>query len=212
MAWKWFKNDWSIAGFLLFWAQLGWAIYFISILFGSIFFLIEIFIGGSTGLHELIARIRVDQFSDLIVNSDAEGIFQKSIFETTIDTMNAELKNMWPYYLASAMTIGLDALVLYGLSLLKSILETLKLEKPWKDRNSKNLKTIGYLILLAVPYKYSIGWLTYLIVDQIQLPERISLLWPPIAWELGLAGLAVILVAYIFEEGTRLYEEQKLTV
>jgi len=24
MAWKWFKNDWSIAGFQLFFAQLAW--------------------------------------------------------------------------------------------------------------------------------------------------------------------------------------------
>lgn len=212
MAWKWFKNDWTIAGFLLFWAQLGWAIYFISILFGSIIFLIELFLGSSFGLHELTARIHVDQFSTLIVNSEAENIFQKSIFETTIDTMDIELQNKWSYYLASAMTIGLDGLILYGFTLLKRILETLRLKDPWNDQNSKNLKTIGYLMLLGVPYKYSIGWLTYLIVDQVQLPEHISLFWPPISWELGLAGLAVLLVAYIFEEGTRLYEEQKLTV
>ena len=49
-------------------------------------------------------------------------------------------------------------------------------------------------------------------INQIQLPESITLIWPPVAWELGLAGLAVLLVAYIFEEGSRLYEEQKLTV
>ncbi|MDZ7658950.1 DUF2975 domain-containing protein [Fodinibius sp.] len=92
------------------------------------------------------------------------------------------------------------------------MLRSLRREEPWNKQNSKYLKTIGYLMLLAVPYKYGIGWLSYLMIDQIQLPESISLLWPPIAWELGLAGLAVLLVAYIFEEGTRLYEEQKLTV
>ena len=212
MAWKWFKNDWSIAGFLLFWAQLGWAVYFISILFGSLLFLIELFLGGTLGIQDLTARIRVHEFSDLIINSEAESIFQKSIFETTIDTLNTEIENKWCYYIASLMTIGLDGIILYGLTLLKRILESLRQEDPWNDHNSTNLKVIGYLMLFAVPYKHGIGWLTYLMVDQIQLPENISLFWPPIAWELGLAGLAVLLVAYIFEEGTRLYEEQKLTV
>ena len=110
------------------------------------------------------------------------------------------------------MLLGLDGIILYGLTLLKRILRSIRREKPWSKQNSKNLRIIGYLMVLAVPYKYSIGWLSYLIIQQVKLPESISLLWPPVAWELGLAGLAVLLVAYIFEEGTRLYEEQKLTV
>lgn len=104
------------------------------------------------------------------------------------------------------------ALSLYGLTLLRRILRSLRRQDPWTDQNSTNLKTIGYLMLLAVPYQYAIGWLSYLTVQQVQLPESVSLFWPPFPWEIGLAGLAVILVAYIFEECTRLYEEQKLTV
>ncbi|PAU94853.1 hypothetical protein CK503_05110 [Aliifodinibius salipaludis] len=212
MAWKWFKNDWNIAGILLFFAQLAWAVYFISILFGAIFFLLEIFVGSPLGIQELTVRIRVHQFSDLIANSRVDGIFQKSIFETSIDPIKADLKQTWSYYLASIMTLGLYGLAMYGLTLLKHILRNLRRQQPWSAQNSKNLKTIGHLMVLAVPYKYAIGWLSYLTIHHIELPANTSLIWPPVAWELGLAGLAVLLVAYILEEGTRLYEEQKLTV
>lgn len=212
MAWKWFKNDWSIAGFLLFFAQIAWAIYLISIVVYSIFFIIELFLVSSMGIFELPARLSIDQFSELIANSNADRIFQSSIFETNIDVLGIDIQNNWSYYLVYLMNIGLDGIILYGLSLLKHILESLQKEQPWSKQNSKNLRVIGYLMLLAVPYHYGIGWLSYLTIQQVQLPESISLLWPPVTWELGLTGLAVLLVAYIFEEGTRLYEEQKLTV
>lgn len=126
--------------------------------------------------------------------------------------MNETLQNKWSYHLASIMKIGLDGIILYGLSLLKRILRSLRREQPWDQQNYTNLKTIGYLMLLAIPYKYGIGWLSYITIQQIKLPEKASLLWPPVHWEIGLAALAIILVAYIFKEGTRLYEEQKLTV
>ncbi len=211
MAWNWFKNDGSIAGFLYFFALLAWGIYFISILGGSLLFIADIFIGD---LHflELPARIYIYDFGEIITNSDTANIFNSSILETNASFEDIELQNKWSYYLASIMTIGLDGIILYGLTLLGRILRSLRREEPWNNQNSKNLKIIGYLMLLAVPYKYGIGWLSYLMINQIQLPESISLFWPPIAWELGLAGLAVLLVAFIFEEGTRLYEEQKLTV
>lgn len=212
MAWKWFKNERSIAGFLLFFAQLAWAIYLISLFIYSIFFLIEVFIGTPMGVIDLSARIYIQDFTEIISNSETDRIFDKAFFETNVNTLGIEITNKWSYYLALAMTVGLNGIALYGLSLLKRILESLQREQPWDQKNSKNLRIIGYLMVLAVPYKYGIGWLSYLTIQQLTLPESISLLWPPIAWEIGLAGLAVILVAYIFEEGTRLYEEQKLTV
>jgi len=211
MAWKWFKNDGRIAGFLYFFALLSWGIYFISILGGSLLFIADIIMSDLNFL-DLPARIYIQDFTEVIANSDTATIFDSSILETNASLEDIDLENNWNYYLASVMTIGLDGIILYGLTLLGRILRSLRREEPWADQNSKNLKIIGYLMLLAVPYKYGIGWLSYLMIDQIQLPESISLLWPPIAWELGLAGLAVILVAYIFEEGTRLYKEQKLTV
>lgn len=211
MAWKWFKNDWTIAGFLYFFALLAWGIYFISILGGSLLFIADIIMSDLNFL-DLPVRIYIHDFTELVANSETAKIFNGSIVETTANLEDVDPQRNWSYYLASAMTIGLDGIILYGLSLLGRILRSLRREEPWDYQNSKNLKMIGYLMLLAVPYKYIIGWLSYLMINQIQLSEGISLFWPPIAWELGLAGLAVLLVAYIFEEGTRLYKEQRLTV
>lgn len=212
MAWKWFKNDWDIAGFLLFITDFSWAIYLISFVIYSIIFLLDLFLSGSSGFYDFPVRIHVEDFAEVIANSEEENIFQNSTFDTSFNTSSIEIKNKWSYYLVSAMSVGLYGVALYGLTLLSRILQSLRKEQPWNKQNSKDLRIIGYLMVLAVPYKYGIGWLSYLMIQQIQLPESVSLLWPPIAWEIGLAGLAVILVAYIFEEGTRLYQEQKLTV
>jgi hypothetical protein len=216
MASKWFKNDWSIAGFLLFLAQFAWATYLIRIVIYSIIFLFGtygmLFGGDLIGFYDLPARFEIQDFAELVANSETTDIFESPVLEINVSALGTELSNQWTYYLANAMILGLDGIILYGLTLLKRILQSLRREDPWDDGNSKNLKIIGYLMVLAVPYKYAIGWLSYLVIQQAQLPESVSLLWPPIALEIGLAGLAVILVAYIFEEGTRLYEEQKLTV
>lgn len=212
MAWKWFKNNWSIAGFLLFLTQFAWSIYLIAIVIYSILFLFDIFLSSAMGFHELPIRIHIQDFSEVLANNEPETIFQSSILETNASLLGTELKSTWSYYLASVMTIGLYGITLYGLTLLKRILRSLRRKQPWDKKNSRNLRIIGYLMLLAVPYKYGIGWLSFLTIQHIQLPEKVSLLWPPVAWEIGLAGLTIILVAYIFKEGTRLYEEQKLTV
>ncbi len=219
MASKWFKNNWSIAGFLLFWAQFAWAIYLISFVLYSIFFLLGIFgmlfgVFGTEpiGFFDLPARFEIQDFAEVVANSGTTDIFESPILEINVSTFGTELQNKWIYSLANVMILGLDGIILYGLTLLKRILRSLRREDPWNDQNSKYLKTIGYLMLLIVPYKYAIGSLSYLMIQQIQLPEKVSLLWPSVSWEIGLAGLSVILVAYIFEEGTRLYEEQKLTV
>jgi hypothetical protein len=219
MAWKWFKNDWSIAGFLLFFAQLAWAIYLISFVVFSIIFLIGItgmligtFATEPITFLDLPARFEIQDFAELVESSQSVDFFESPILELNISSIGTELQYNWSYTLANIMILGLDGIILYGLTLLKRILRSLRREEPWNKQNSKNLRVIGYLMVLAVPYKYSIGWLSYLTIEQVKLPESIALLWPPVAWELGLAGLAVLLVAYIFEEGTRLYEEQKLTV
>lgn len=212
MSSTWFKNDWSIAGFLLFIAQFAWAVYLISIVMYSLFFLAQLFGLPMAVFFDLPARINIVDLNEFISGQEELTIFQNSTFQTDIHAINENLQNKWSYHLASAMKVGLHGIALYGLSLLKRILRSLRREQPWDQQNSTNLKTIGYLMLLAIPYKYGIGWLSYLTIRQMALPEKVSLLWPPVAWDIGLAGLAVILVAYIFEEGTRLYEEQKLTV
>jgi len=213
MAWKWFKNDWSIAGFLLFWAQFAWAIYLLTFVLYSITFLLGILFDFEVFTpFDLPARFEIQDFTELVTNSGTTDIFESPIVEINVSTIGTDIQQTWTNSLASVMVLGLNGIILYGLTLLKRILQSLQREQPWNKQNSKDLRIIGYLMVLAVPYKYAIGWLSYLSIQQVQLPESISLLWPPIAWELGLAGLAVLLVAYIFEEGTRLYEEQKLTV
>ena len=211
MAWNWLKKEGRIAGFLYFFALIAWGIYFISIVSGSLMLVFDIFTGEQDFL-ELPTRIYIHDSFEAFANGETANILSSSVLETSTSTEGIEFPNKWCYYLASLLTIGLNGIVLYGLTLLGHILRSLRRQDPWSDQNSKNLRMIGYLMLFTVFYKYGIGWLSYLMIKQIQLPTSISLIWPPVAWELGLAGLAVILAAYIFEEGTRLYEEQKLTV
>lgn len=66
MASKWLKNDWSIAGFLLFIAQLAWAVYLISIIIYSLLFLAQLFEYPMVGFFDLPARIKIVDFNELV--------------------------------------------------------------------------------------------------------------------------------------------------
>ena len=84
MAWKWFKNDWSIAGFLLFFAQLAWAMYVISIVIYPIIFLLGTFgmLFGVFGTEphwffDLPAQFEIQYFAELAASSETSDIFEE---------------------------------------------------------------------------------------------------------------------------------------
>ncbi|MDZ7716323.1 MAG: DUF2975 domain-containing protein [Balneolaceae bacterium] len=210
---KWLKDDWSAAGFLNFFAQLFWAGYLIIFIIYTAMYILHIF-GIFPGiLWDLSVRVSLENFEQVYgINESGVNVFTNTSMNVNLSSLNEAYQSSWLYHLAAILKLGLYGAALYGLTLIKRILESIIDEKPWQGQNIKRLNIIGYMMVLAVPYNYGIGWITYLLVQKTELPEQISLLPPLPHFEIGLAGVVVGLVAYLFNEGTKLYEEQKLTV
>ena len=213
MAKKWLNGDWSAAGFLNFFAQLFWAVYLVMLIIYTGMYLLHLF-GVLPGvLWDLSVRVSLENFEQVYgVNESGASVFTNTATNVSLSSLNEAFANDWLYHLASVLKLGVYGAALYGLTLIKRILKTIMNGKPWQAGNTMRLNIIGYMMVLAVPYNYGIGWITYLLASDTNLPEQVSLLQPIFNLELGLAGVVVGLVAYLFNEGTKLHKEQKLTV
>ena len=211
----WSKKIRSLSGLLHFFTQLAWYLCLIWLIIYSIFFILEAAGISSARLFYLQAHFELDS-TEQIFNLEAQhlAVFDNPTLSISISNLDAAAIRSWIYFSAFLIKIGFYIGLLYVLTLLKRILRSLwlKREDSWSTANVWYLRRIGYLMLAAVPYQYAIGWLSYLATQQLQLSDKLTLLWPSIYWEIVLAGLAFILVAYIFEEGSRLHKEQQLTV
>lgn len=213
MANKWIKDDWSTAGFLNFFAQLAWAAYLLILIIYTAMYLLHLFGVFPGVLWDLSVRVSLENFEQVFgINESGVNVFTNSSMSVNLSSLNEAYQSSWLYHLAVILKLGLYGAALYGLTLVKRILKSIMDKKPWQEQNTKRLNIIGYLMVLAVPYNYGIGWMTYLLVQSTELPENVSLLWPIFHLEIGLAGVVVGLVAYLFNEGIKLHEEQKLTV
>lgn len=210
---KWFKGDWSAAGFLNFFAQLAWAFYLVVFALYSVTYLLHI-VGIFPGIAwDLTVRIRLENFDELYdMGEVGVSVLTNSLMNINMNTLSVAVQNSWLYHLAAILKLGLYAAALYGLTLVKRILKSIIDDKPWQAQNTRRLNIIGYLMVLAVPYQYGIDWVTYFIAQDTTLPAQISILPPVASFEIGLAGVVVGLVAYMFNKGTQLHEEQQLTV
>ena len=211
----WPKKIRSLSGLLHFLTQLAWYLCLVWLVIYSFLFLLEAAGISSARFLYLHAHFELHSTGQ-IFNLEAQhlAVFDNPTLSISINNLDAAAIRSWIYFSAFLMKIGFYIGLLYGLTLLKRILRSLwlKREESWSTANVRYLRRIGYLMLAAVPYQYAIGWLSYLTIQQLQLSDKLTLLWSSIYWEIGLAGLAFILVAYIFEEGSRLHKEQQLTV
>lgn len=97
----------------------------------------------------------------------------------------------------------------YGSKLLKNV----ALGDPFNDQNPTYLFTVGWVMFLGSIVFMIISYLPLPLFDSLQLPEGVIVKSIAIDDRGFMAsGILAIVFGYVFKEGTRLYEEQKLTV
>ncbi|MGK7369828.1 MAG: DUF2975 domain-containing protein, partial [Candidatus Halalkalibacterium sp. M3_1C_030] len=91
--------------------------------------------------------------------------------------------------------------------IMKSVTE----KEPFRQKNIRSLYIIGGMVLLAPFYFTLKQWMVTSLIKGSYL-QGIDLNWYPNDSNLILAGVLIIVLGYVFKEGARMYEEQKLTV
>jgi hypothetical protein len=114
---------------------------------------------------------------------------------------------------AAVLLIVLLALVMWVLGQLRAVFRTLRAGKPFVAANATRIRRIAYAVILGEFLRSAFVYLgthyamTHFLIQGLRLETR---------WDLSIgaiiAGLIILVIAEVFREGTRLDEEQSLTV
>lgn len=207
------KNDWSLAHFLYYLSRITAWLYVVTV---AVQLTTTIMMFNSDDQYMAFLQhpisISIEKFSD---NSSFETNSVKGHMANSVDaSANLKLKksSVEPEAYLLILFDYLDyAALAYGLFLFSGIMKSVTEDEPFREENIRRLYLIGFLVM-AAPFYFALKqWTVVSLVQSSYLPG-IDLNWYPNDLNLLFAGILIIVLGYVFKEGARLYEEQKLTV
>jgi len=213
MSAKWLKSDWSLAHFLYYISQIFAWLYVILIAV-QLMTTVTMFNSGDRymALLQSPVSLTVENFSE---SSSFETNSVKGYITDRIDgTANLMLKksSIEPAAYLLLLFDYLDyAALVFGLFLFSGIMKSVTEKNPFRQKNIRRLYIIGVMVMLAPFYFALKQWMVTSLIEGSYL-SGIELHWFPKDSNLVLAGILIIVLGYVFKEGARIYEEQKLTV
>lgn len=209
-----FKNDWTLSHFIYYttWiALIGLALNFITF-FGMSYITSDSFF-TSLPVIDPLTKVEPNNF---VVENLRVGKEYNSLTPLRVHA-SFMVKNEYPEFSSQVNKVHavrvFRLLILAGfLFILTHIIKSIIQENPFEKRNSKRLYLLGSLLILLSVVNVLHG---YLIAHALsQLPMENTLNFSPII-EIDVLiffGLILLLLGYVFKEGNRIHEEQKLTV
>lgn len=117
----------------------------------------------------------------------------------------------WPLAGMQLLQLGGLLMMLWGLTKLKLILYSMREESPFTPLNARRLRIISLLVLSGGPLRYGYDWLSMHLFHAAAgsgIPLADPRFQPLYIW----IGLLLLIISEVFRIGTKMYEEQKLTV
>lgn len=208
------RKDWSLAYFLYYMCRIGmWLIVInaITLLFiNSSIFLSE---DGTYFIHSVPVSLSVDGVESL------DDIESKNTSIRIYDTVKANIgiqatfeEHLPAYLFYNGLKVYSTLLLFFVLFFFAKVLKNVAEGNPFHLTNSKYLYIIGWTLFLSSILNIFIRFLPLPLLSSLSLPEGYefsSLLGSP---DFTYVGIFIIVLGYVFKEGARIYEEQKLTV
>jgi hypothetical protein len=120
-------------------------------------------------------------------------------------------KGLQRFYLL--MPLALALLFLAILSVLRSIMRSLKRGSPFTMRNTSRLKLLGVLVMLSGPFY---GGLEYIygsmLSSRIDVPGAVVKVNPDLRVLYIAVGLIILVIGQVFKYGVSLREDSELTI
>jgi len=213
MSTNWLKNDWSLAYFLYYIFRISAWLYILLII-----------VQLTTTVTMFTSEGRYMALLQNPVSFNIENFSESSSFETNSakgylvgraeGTVNLMLKksSVEPaaYLLILFYYFDYAALV-FGLFLFSGIMKSVTEKEPFQHKNIRRLYIIGGMVILA-PFYFTLKKWTITSLIETSYLQGIELTWYPKDTNLIVAGIFIIVLAYVFKEGARMHEELKLTV
>jgi hypothetical protein len=213
MAWKWFKNDWTLAHFLYYISKIGYILTFCYLLLMLLIFLFQLQ-GDQVGTEKIPLKIELHQFSDTndwVLESETLSVSENV---TTQVNIKATEKSPTSAVIGFHLLTMVEKVLLFVILLLfNKIFKTIIDEEPFSKKNPKYLFIIGWIVFLMPIFYHLIDYIAQPYFAQLALPEGVRILGLAFSGNGSIyVGIFIILLGYVFKEGNRLYQEQKLTV
>lgn len=106
-------------------------------------------------------------------------------------------------YIGIAYRFVTFAVMFFVVNRLLSILKSLRFGSPFVKENAEHFQKVGYALLIGEGAKFAFGFLSLIFGGDADID------FTPIAW---VAIMAVFVLGEVFREGSRMKEEQDLTV
>ena len=213
MSATWLKSDWSLAYFLYYISRIMAWLYIVTI---AVQLTTTITMFTSEGRYFALLQnpvsLTVENFSE--TTSFETNSVKGNLTNRVEGTANLMLKksSVEPAAYLLMLFDYLDyGILAFGLFLFSGIMKSVTEKEPFRQKNTRRLYIIGVMVLLAPFYIALKQWLVTSLIKGSYF-QGLEINWLPKDNNLILAGIFIIVLGYVFKEGTRIYEEQKLTV
>jgi hypothetical protein len=209
-----FKKDWSLAYFLYYICQIGiWLTIINAVIMISLNFNLFISEDGTYLVHSVPVVLNIDGLDGL------DDIETDDVNINIYNTLKANVgirASFQDHFLAFLFYNGLKAystiLILVVLYFFAKVLRNVAEGNPFDITNSKYLYIIGWTLFLTSALNVFMGFLPLPLLDSLSLPDGYEFSSLQGLDDFMLIGIFIIVLGYVFKEGNRIYEEQKLTV
>ena len=199
------ERDWSLAHFLSYISALAAVLVLLNLI-------TQILLFSTTELGVDFQVTYTTGQSDSITNSDIMFMPESQQLGRVIISEITQYSDAHYYFLAFLKFME-KAVIIFGLFILWRFFRSVANDKPFEKINYRRLYAIGWIFIFAEIYTigkdHYIHWLTndLLSTDSLRiLPAAGS------PFNFLIIGFVLIVLGYVFKEGHRIFEEQKLTV
>ena len=199
------ERDWSLAHFLSYIAAIAAVLVLLNLI-------TQILLFSTTELGVDFQVTYTTGQSDSITNSDIMFMPESQQLGRVIISEITQYSDVHYYFLAFLKFME-KAVIIFSLFILWRFFRSVANDKPFEKINYRRLYAIGWIFIFAEIYTISkdhyIHWLTndLLSTDSLRiLPAAGS------PFNFLIIGFVLIVLGYVFKEGHRIFEEQKLTV
>lgn len=200
------KNDWTLAHFLSYISGIT-AVLLIIQLLSQLFVFNEV--GMDFPVEYSIAG--TEQLSSVTKNGYI--FLPRNHHDGLIIIKEIENRSGFHTIFLAALKIIESAMFVFCAVLVSRIFQSVAKDEPFSIANYKSLFVVGWIFifaeLIALVRAYYIKWLSF---DAFaEEPFKLMLSTGRVT-NLVIVGIVIIVIGYVFKEGHRIYEEQKLTV
>lgn len=213
------RKDWSLAHFLLYICQIGYWLIVTNVVL-QLLLSIGFVSDNQVVLDDIPVHIELQQFeeyNDVEASNVRLNIPDRMESKVQISGSFDEVRSAYFFY--NGLKLYESAVFFIILFMLSKVLKSVADGKPFESRNPFYLYVIGWTLIISSVINLFIQFIflapsfSLPVLGSLSLPENIKI---PSLNMFGenfmIAGIFIIVLGYVFKEGTRIYNEQKLTV